>query len=265
MSAIQSSLPVLPDELILSVFSHLTPQQLAQYSRVCQVWHRLAFEKSLWDRFDLRTVFPEPVQVIDEKLWAEFADVQALALNFKYMQPLDNRAAIPEVSRFFQQLKEQEVEIEGNAGLTILSIPRNLTSDSLQAIGQNEKGNKLDLENRLRGNFVHSYSGYRILITNGILKGKLKFDDLLRKIRCRKPDVLEAVPLAVMTFKSTTPPVRVFSSRSISIFHSTLLTEVFIRWTNPQSLQISHQDLPEQECGTLAVCDFEGFLKPAQQ
>ncbi|XP_051956569.1 S-phase kinase-associated protein 2-like isoform X1 [Xyrauchen texanus] len=43
----------LPDELLLSILSHLSLKDLLRTSHVCKRWHRLAFDESLWHSVDL--------------------------------------------------------------------------------------------------------------------------------------------------------------------------------------------------------------------
>ncbi|XP_063151816.1 S-phase kinase-associated protein 2 [Candoia aspera] len=43
----------LPDELLLGIFSYLTLADLLKVSQVCQRWHRLSLDESLWQTLDL--------------------------------------------------------------------------------------------------------------------------------------------------------------------------------------------------------------------
>lgn len=210
---------ILPDEMVLRIFSNYSPQELAQKSRVCRDWRRIASDKTLWDKFDITKVFSQKVCVIDEKIWSKHCDVKTLGLSFRDVYALDHRVAIPELGRFFFQLKQEQVRIEGDAGVTILTIPNRLTLLMLQTIAQNNQGPRTQgPRTTFQGlNFGYSFfrgardsQAYRILMTNGLLRGE---GDLLEKAQCRKPGVLEAGSLAIMTFKSTQPPFRIFGNQ----------------------------------------------------
>ncbi|XP_053151264.1 S-phase kinase-associated protein 2 isoform X2 [Hemicordylus capensis] len=43
----------LPDELLLGIFSYLSLTELLKVSQVCQRWHRLSIDESLWQTLDL--------------------------------------------------------------------------------------------------------------------------------------------------------------------------------------------------------------------
>ncbi|XP_048358684.1 S-phase kinase-associated protein 2 [Sphaerodactylus townsendi] len=44
---------ILPDELLLGIFSYLSLTDLLKVSQVCQRWHRLSIDESLWKTLDL--------------------------------------------------------------------------------------------------------------------------------------------------------------------------------------------------------------------
>lgn len=264
MTAIPSSF--LPDELHLQVLSYLTPQEITQSSRVCLLWHRLAFDKSLWDKFDLMTVFPQPVRVIDEKVWAEYANIKVLSLNFEGIPPLDNRAAIPELGKFFRRLKEQGVSIENDAGVTLLSFSKQLTSPKLTFIAQNEKGQQTIFRDQYAT--LHTFSGAvakRLLITNGVLRGDSTPDRLLQKMGCRRPKALEAASLSIMTLKSTEPPLVLLPTGSSTLCQESI-DDLFGVNVVERSLLIGgdlvgfrvHIEEPGEESKSMGVCDFDG-------
>lgn len=210
MSAI--SITTLPNELISQVLFSLSPQDLARTSRVCKNWHRLAYAPALWNHFDLGKVFPHIVRVFNEKVWSEHADLKGLGLSFEGILPLDNRAAIPLLARFFSNLEKEDVEIEGGAGVAILDIPQNLCRPGLEMIASSDAVNPIDL---IGDGLVHTgsltvHGSYRVLITNGNIKRRSAPVGLNRltqwdrpKTLEDRPKILEAVALAILTLKSS--------------------------------------------------------------
>ena len=59
--------PYLPDELVLSIFSYLTPEDLGRASRVCRDWRKLTSDDLLWNAFDLDKIFPG--SIMSESYW----------------------------------------------------------------------------------------------------------------------------------------------------------------------------------------------------
>jgi hypothetical protein len=117
---------------------------------------------------------------------------------------LDKRKAISVLKRCLSSLP-----IEGNAGLTLLAIPKGLTFNKLIMLAISPKeGNINEFRYIWSSNEIGDIpvdKTYWIVITNNVFNGSrnLSVDDqkaLVNKIGCEMPQVLEATVLLVVTF-----------------------------------------------------------------
>lgn len=210
----------LPDELILYIFGYLNAIGLAKCGACSRKWQRMASNQKLWDACDLRKLFPS-LKVFDTVDWVTHAhvDLPFQGLSVADVPPLDKRTAIPALQRCLSSLS-----IEGNAGVTLLTIPQGLNFKKLVklthflALGNLALGN-LDSLHRMRiwRNFPKEFKNevkntYRIVITNNVLKGSrrdiVQQDlDLLNKIGCRLPKAIGAMALLFVTFMTSRQPL----------------------------------------------------------
>lgn len=67
---VHSTLPELPDEVMVSIFSYLSAKETARASIVCKIWHRIAADPFLWKNLCLRDfppTLPLPTKNVDWK------------------------------------------------------------------------------------------------------------------------------------------------------------------------------------------------------
>lgn len=197
-----------PQEIILNIFGYLTAIELAKCGEISRRWRRLASDATLWNAFDLRKI-SSSLKVFDELDWVTHVDLSSFGLDVTDAPPLDKRQAIPFLKRCLSSLP-----IEGNVGITVLTIPKGLTFNTLVELAESPK-----VENTPKFRYIwdriSSEIGdipvdktYRIVITNNVFKKSrnLSVSDqkaLVRKIDCEMPRVLEATVLLVVTFMSS--------------------------------------------------------------
>jgi hypothetical protein len=192
----------LSEEMILKVFDYLNPIELARCGEVSKRWTRLASDSILWNAFDIKEVFPS-LKVFDEKDWERF-----FGLEIQDASPLDKRKNIPILKKFLS------LTIEENAGATLLTIPKDLTFNTLiQRAESPKEENTLRLRyiwNRISEEFgdIPVNQTYRIVMANNVFTKSRNLPiraqkDLVNKIDCKMPSVLEATALIITTFMST--------------------------------------------------------------
>ena len=195
----------LPDEVFLGIFRFLPrPEDLGPVARVCSLWNRLASDKSIWNAFDLRQLYPR-LTIIDQPVWEEHVDLVALGLNFTGLPALDNRAIIP----VLKTLLAPGV-IEDDAGAAVLMMPNELDDDKLTTLAQNpKKGHPTQFRDisalalrRLRE--IPASKACIFIISNNVLIGSRDKpletqQDLLRGIGCDMPEALPMATLAILT------------------------------------------------------------------
>lgn len=198
----------LPEEIILNVFGYLTAIELAKCDQVSRRWTRLASHTTLWNAFDLRTLSPL-LNVFDESDWITHVDLSSFGLDVTDALSLDKRQAIPVLKRCLSSWP-----IEGDAGVTLLTIPKGLTFNKLiKLAGVPKRGNITHFRyiwDRISNEIgdIPVDKTYRIVITNNVFKEgrNLSVSDqiaLVSKIGCEMPKVLEATVLLVITFMSS--------------------------------------------------------------
>lgn len=208
----------LPDELILRIFTFLTPEEVASTSRVCRKWNRLGSDESLWTAF-LKKLFPS-LKILNEETWKAHADLNALELSVDDVPPFDNRKIIPELKRLFASLK-----IEGDAGITLLTMPRGLTFNKIVTLARSPiQGDPVKFSyiwprilEELGNKQIEKT--HKIAITNSVLKESRDLSvrdqqELVNKSGCEMPGVLPAVTLAILTYISSQekPPTSLYNN-----------------------------------------------------
>ena len=167
---------------------------------------------------DLKKMFPK-LEVIDEAVWETHVDLTALGMSVKDASPIDANT-ISVLKALFASL-----QVEGDAGITLLTMPRGLTLNKLVKLAAFPKqGNEAKfryIEEALKafGNAPVDKT-YRVAITNSVLKGsrRLPVDkqhELVKGMGCEMPGVLPAATLAILTYMSSrgASPIRLFSDK----------------------------------------------------
>lgn len=201
----------LPEEVILKIFGYLNAIQQTKCGEVSRRWRRLASDETLLAAFNPRNLSPL-IKVFDELDWSKYVDMSAYGLTTEDISPCDVRKATALLERVLSC--PLMIEIEGNAGITLLTIPKGLTFNTLVKLAGSPKvGNAPEF--RYIWYRISSEIGdtpvdktYRIVITNNVFNKSrnLSVSDqkaLVRKIGCEMPRVLEATVLLVVTFMSS--------------------------------------------------------------
>lgn len=155
---------------------------------------------------DLKKLFPK-LEILDETVWQEHADLTALRIGVKDAPPL-NESYIPVLKTLFASL-----DIEGGAGITLLTIPKGFTLKKLAMLAESpKKGNKVSFfgGSQWTEAFENFFdrpvaATYRVAITNNILKGSKQFSIdhqkmLAGKFGCQVTGVLDVATLAILTY-----------------------------------------------------------------
>lgn len=201
----------LPEEIILKVFGYLSAIQQAKCGQVSRRWRRLAFDETLLAAFNIRNLSPL-IQVFDELDWNKYVDMSAYGLTTDDIPPYDARKETTLLKRVLSS--PLMTEIEGNAGVRQLIIPKGLTFNKLVKVaGLPKMGNITQFKyiwDRVSNEVgdIPVDNTYRIVITNNVFKKSrnLSISDQkaqLSKIGCKMPKLLEAAALLVVTFIST--------------------------------------------------------------
>ena len=201
----------LPEEIILRTFGFLNAIHQTKCGEVSRRWRRLASDKTLLAAFNPRNLSPL-LKVFDESDWVTHVDLSAYGLTTGDIPPCDARKATTLLERVLSS--PLMTEIEENAGITVLTIPKGLTFNTLVRLAGSPKvGNTPKF--RFIWDRISSEIGdipvdktYRIVITNNVFKKSrnLSVSDqkaLASKIGCEMPRVLEATVLLVVTFMSS--------------------------------------------------------------
>jgi len=194
-----------PKEIILNIFGYLSAIELAKCDEVSRRWRRLASDATLWNDLDLRTI-SSSLKVFDELDWVTHFDLSSFGLDVTDTPSLDKRKTIPALKRCLSSLP-----IEGDAGITLLTIPKGLTFNKLVKLVESPKvGNipKFDVIWACISSKIGDIpvdKTYRIVITNNVFNKSrnLSVSDqkaLVSKIGCEMPKVIEATVLLAVTF-----------------------------------------------------------------
>ncbi|MCC5832171.1 MAG: F-box protein [Chlamydiales bacterium] len=195
-----------PLDIIIKIFTYLSVVELAKCGEISRKFRRLASDSCLWNAFDLKRISPL-LKVFDESDWVTHFDISSFGLDVTDAPSLDKRKTIPNLKRHLSSLP-----IEGDAGITLLTIPKGLTLKKLLELARSTS--KMEERTQFRNISDHIIreigdisidKTYRIIITNNILKKSrnLSIDEhiaLVIKIGCEMPKVLEASVLLVVTF-----------------------------------------------------------------
>jgi hypothetical protein len=198
----------LPEEIILITFSFLNAIQQAKCGAVSRRWRRLASDETLLAAFNPRNLSPL-LKVFDESDWVTHVDLSAYGLTTEDIPPLDPRKATTLLERILSS--PLMTKIEENAGITLLTIPKGLTFNTLvkfvESIKMENKPKFTEIWNLFSSKLgdIPIDKTYRIVITNNIFKKSrnksfTKQKDLVVKNGCEIPKALEATVLLIVTF-----------------------------------------------------------------
>jgi len=193
-----------PQEILHEILRYLSPIELAKCGELSRKWRRLKSHTLLWDAFNLRKISPL-LNVFDELDWAKYVDVTLMKLEMGDEPPLDKYQVIPFLYRCLSSLP-----IEGDAGITLLTIPKGTTFNNMLKFARSSiVGTKIAyILGRISSKIgdIPVDKTYRIVITNNVLKKSRDLSikrqkALMKKTDCEMPRVLEAtVFLVVATF-----------------------------------------------------------------
>ena len=167
----------LPQEMILHIFSFLSPDDLARASGVCRDWRVLAKDDLLWKRFDLKKLFPS-LPIIDRTVWKRCVDLDAFGLSFEDAEPFDNRELIPALKHHFHHFAE--VKIEDNAGWTLFEQPKGLNFNKLVKLAASPKQGNITLFRYIYPAVSDEFGEctvnktYRFIMTNNVLEEEVE-------------------------------------------------------------------------------------------
>jgi len=200
----------LPAEVSLNIFSYLSANELGRSCLVSRQWRTLASTSSLWNALDLRKLFPS-LNVFNELDWEAHVDLSSLGLSIADAPPSDKRKEIPVLKRLLSSLS-----IEGNLGVTLLTIPKGLMFDKLVKLAGSPKfghaTNFKPIRNPTEMVFediiISVDKTYRIVITNNVLSESQSLsvraqENLVHTSGCEMPSILEAATLLVVTYMSS--------------------------------------------------------------
>lgn len=122
----------IPTDLAVAVLKKLPPEDVCRSSRVCRVWRLLASDSSLWNAAALKRQFPK-LEVLDKELWQSVAFLRGLGLSLEDASPFD-----VETYKVLKSLFAQ-LQVEGDAGIALLTIPKGLTLNKLVSLAQLSK------------------------------------------------------------------------------------------------------------------------------
>lgn len=163
---------------------------------------------------DLKALFPK-LSIIDDAVWKAHADMAANGLDVD--MAIDMRAAIRNLHQMYRTLN-----IEGDAGITLLKMPKGLTLKKLLAIVSKPlQGNPVSCP--IRDEIVNQYGdnpiteGYTVAITDSVLEKSRDLSpsaqqELVQKNGCNMPALLDMMALTLMTCLSSSEefPTRLY-------------------------------------------------------
>lgn len=155
-------------------------------------------------KLDLKALFPK-LSIIGEEVWKKHADMADAGLN---VDAVDERAAIRNLHDMYRKL-----EVENNAGITLIQMPKGLTLNKLIAIAKTPlEGNPIGC--RTDDEILNVYGdnpimkGYTIAITDSVLyetrnRTPSTQKMLLQQKGVEMPGLLDMMALTLMTFVSS--------------------------------------------------------------
>jgi hypothetical protein len=210
----------LPSEILEHTFGFLALQDIGRSSYMCKEWQIVTSKASLWKAMDLAKILP--LKVLDERIWKTHADCETLGLDPAGVPALQQDKA------FISFLKYLCANVEGDAGVTVLTIPKGLTLNKLQMLANApKKGNRTFFEtfpiSRALGDVSVSKT-YRVIMTNNIIKCTRGqnieyYVEQFKKSGFEIPDLITIVALTILTYISSQakPATRLYNNNPSTI------------------------------------------------
>lgn len=192
----------MPQELLSHIFTYLSsPEDLSNASCVNNTWKILAFDDKLWVVF---------LKVMDVTCWENHVDIR----NLELFRDREERPATIEIER--RALKKFTcTKVEGDAGITLLTIPQGLTIRKLQTIAELHN---IKFTASMEGLDEPIAQTYTVLITNGPLSGSEEQQEHVQQRRLRDAGyevakTIEVAALCILTYINSAgaEPVRLYS------------------------------------------------------
>ncbi len=161
---------LMPKPILSSIFEYLPKQDIGRAKRVCKLWNEVA-SKLFLSNADVKNLLPS-IKFLDRTVWETHFDLALLGLSVEGECPLTQKDVLA--------LKElaSSLKIEGNKGLTVLTIPKGLkTSEWIKFSESPKSGNKpskASINSKILG--FKEFQGpvrktYRVVMSNEILEG----------------------------------------------------------------------------------------------
>jgi hypothetical protein len=200
----------LPARMWMHVFSLLPLLEgLSRVSRVSKAWCVLAASDQVWKNFNIVSLFPL-LRTIDADTWITHIDCEKFGFD-PTGAPTYQKAAVKADILFLRQLFPR---VEGNAGVTMLTLPKGLNLIKLIEGAKSPKtGNPVDVSCYLEP-ILKDLGGktlnetVRIFITNNILEGSrekisIEEDAMVSAAGGERTQTLATVALLILTFMKT--------------------------------------------------------------
>jgi len=197
----------MPQELLSHIFTYLSsPEDLSNASCVNNTWKILAFDDKLWSVF-LKVI---DFKLIDVTFWENHVDIR----NLELFRDREERPATIEIDRRVLT-KIMYTKVEGDAGVTFLTIPQGLTIRKLQTIA---RLHNIKFTASMEGLDEPIAQTYTVLITNGPLAGSEGQQERVQQRRLRDAGgevakTIEVAALCILTYINSArdEPVRLYS------------------------------------------------------
>lgn len=168
------------------------------------MWKALGADQLLYYTQDIKRELPS-LNVIDKWVWEACEGL-----------------AIPDEPPLLKQdisiIKElmATLKIKEDAGITLLTMPKGLTLNRVK------NGRSLSLFRFIRSDILEKFGDIpvkktcRVAITNSILEGSLNLSvdaqkELVGRVGCEMPELLSVAALAILTYRSSLPPIRLYN------------------------------------------------------
>ncbi len=219
-----TSIDTLPQETLLHIFGFLPAVGLGRTTCVCNTWKVLASDATLWSSLDegplriiLKKVFPSiKINVIDGAVWGTCVDLKAWGLTVDNAPSIHHRTLIPILKKILPQ-------VDGDAGVTVLTMPEGLTLNILERLARSpKKGNATrfraiwkSVSKQFGNNAVTETCA--VVLTNSILKTSSGLpvssqQHLISQLGWEMPGLLPIAALTILTSMSSleSPPTRLY-------------------------------------------------------
>lgn len=205
----------LPIELWSLVLGNLPLQNLARVQVVCSLFRDAVSTPSFLQGQLDKTIPDFKVNFFGRNDWIMAFKRVGLPLSAGGILPINYLHAIFEVQKFVLSLKENNLSIEGDAGVTVMTFPPNLREallDYLRSRNEEKFYVGCDPYMQLVMEEIPAKKSYTVIMTNSILNTTRDWmavghDNLLKKIQCDRPGVLEAAALVVMCYDRVSIPL----------------------------------------------------------